>query len=62
MANSVILDSTAETTYWPTLKRAIAASSGYQTWLVESEVQQADHPQEDLVLVYLRQTLATLAY
>jgi hypothetical protein len=51
---------TTDASYWPSLKQAIAGSSGYQTWLANTSFDIA--PTEDLVLVYLRQTLATLAY
>jgi hypothetical protein len=60
MASSVIPNFTPDAAYWPSLRQAIAASSGYQTWLSDGQLDAS--PTEDLVLVYLRQTLATLAY
>lgn len=48
---------------WDSLKRAIAASSGFQRWRVERET--AESPEtslEQLVSRYLRETLETLAY
>jgi hypothetical protein len=60
MASSVISNFSANNACWPSLRQAIAASSGYQTWLADCQFDAS--PSEDLVLVYLRQTLATLAY
>jgi len=50
---------------WDSLKRAIAASSGFQRWhaermLTQSQLQNSSL--EQLVSSYLRETLETLAY
>jgi hypothetical protein len=50
---------------WDSLKRAIAASSGFKRWHLEqsaSSVQMQSMSQEQLVSSYLRETLETLAY
>lgn len=49
---------------WDNLKRAIAASSGFQRWRTEqvSTGNQAEGSLEQLVSRYLRETLETLAY
>jgi hypothetical protein len=50
---------------WDSLKRAIAASSGFKRWHLEqsaSSVQVQSMSQEQLVSSYLRETLETLAY
>jgi hypothetical protein len=55
----------SEDVTWDSLKKAIAASSGFKRWHLE---QAATHPQlqglsqEQLVSRYLRETLETLAY
>ncbi|MGJ3250322.1 MAG: hypothetical protein ACFE0J_04185 [Elainellaceae cyanobacterium] len=49
---------------WDSLKRAISASSGFQSWRME-KVDRAQSPElshDELVLSYLRETLDTLAY
>ncbi|MGF1514265.1 MAG: hypothetical protein ACFB5Z_11295 [Elainellaceae cyanobacterium] len=45
---------------WESLKKAIANSSGFQRWQLQRE--QAGASLDDLVLLYLRETLETLAY
>jgi hypothetical protein len=61
MTQPVIADSTNESApYWPSLKQAIATSSGFKSWMAAH--QPSANQEEDLVLTYLRQTLATLAY
>jgi hypothetical protein len=55
----------SEDTTWNSLKRAIAASSGFKRWHLEqattsSQIQSMS--QEQLVSSYLRETLETLAY
>lgn len=49
---------------WDSLKRAIAASSGFQRWRTEQAPtgNQAEVSLEHLVSRYLRETLETLAY
>ena len=44
------------------LKRAIAASSGFQRWCVERSIDLQETNLEQLVSRYLRETLETLAY
>jgi hypothetical protein len=50
--------------YWADLQRAIANTSGFRRWMIEQNI--SDKEQVDsldqLVSVYLRQTLETLAY
>ncbi len=48
---------------WQSLKSAIAASSGFQSWQAEQASSIAtDASVEQLVRLYLRETLETLAY
>ena len=48
---------------WQSLKNAIAQSSGFQSWQAEqSSSIAADASVEQLVRLYLRETLETLAY
>jgi hypothetical protein len=53
-----------ETEIWNNLKSAISASSGFQRWLLERDIQtQTQHLRlEEQVQRYLRETLETLAY
>ncbi len=51
-----------DTEIWHNLKHAIAASSGFQRWQVESSVQLQELRLEQQVQRYLRETLETLAY
>jgi hypothetical protein len=61
MTQPVIVETKAESApYWPSLKQAIATSSGFKNWLAAHQPTLTQD--EDLVLTYLRQTLATLAY
>ncbi|WGV28443.1 hypothetical protein [Halotia branconii] len=47
---------------WHNLKYAIAASSGFQRWQLESTAQLQDLRLDQQVQRYLRETLETLAY
>jgi hypothetical protein len=48
---------------WSGLKRAIATSSGFQRWKLERAVDNSDQtPLDQLIRLYLRETLETLAY
>ncbi len=49
---------------WASLKQAIAASSGFQSWQLEHPVgdQLQDYSLDSRVRRYLRETLETLAY
>ncbi|KPQ37071.1 MAG: hypothetical protein HLUCCA11_03890 [Phormidesmis priestleyi Ana] len=48
---------------WQSLKNAIAASSGYQSWRAEQlKAITTTISDEQLVRLYLRDTLETLAY
>ncbi|UKO98414.1 hypothetical protein [Nostoc sp. UHCC 0870] len=47
---------------WQNLQYAIAASSGFQRWQVESYTQLQELRLEQQVQRYLRETLETLAY
>lgn len=53
-----------DTAIWDNLKRAIAASSGFQRWQLEHnhDAQVAAPGLEQQVRRYLRETLETLAY
>lgn len=50
-----------DTEIWDSLKNAIAASSGFQRWLLEAGVYQ-DLRLEQQIQRYLRETLENLAY
>ncbi|WP_066384480.1 MULTISPECIES: hypothetical protein [unclassified Anabaena] len=47
---------------WQNLQHAIAASSGFQRWQLESYTQLQELRLEQQVQRYLRETLETLAY
>ncbi|MBW4642779.1 MAG: hypothetical protein KME23_07240 [Goleter apudmare HA4340-LM2] len=47
---------------WHSLKYAIAASSGFQRWQLERDIQLQGLRLEQQVQRYLRETLETLAY
>lgn len=47
---------------WNSLKCAIAASSGFQRWLLERDAQFQNLRFDEQVQRYLRETLETLAY
>ena len=48
---------------WQSLKHAIASSSGFKTWKGELPAGEVEAtPLDHLVRLYLRETLATLAY
>jgi len=54
----------SEQVAWTGLKKAIAGSSGFKSWQLERE---GDHTLQEMTLemlvhIYLRETLATLAY
>ena len=50
--------------YWADLQRAIAHTSGFRRWVIEQNISDAEQIDslDQLVSVYLRQTLETLAY
>lgn len=57
------LSNSSDASVWPSLKRAIAASSGFERWKSELSERELDcTPLDDLVRRYLRETLETLAY
>lgn len=66
MANSfsaTSADATKDAELWTSLKNAIANSSGFQSWCSEQRSAIADtSSNEQLVRLYLRETLETLAY
>lgn len=47
---------------WQNLKYAISASSGFQSWQLESNEQVKSLRLDQQVQIYLKETLATLAY
>ncbi len=47
---------------WDSLKSAIANSSGFQSWRSEQTLTTETKSTEQLVRLYLRETLETLAY
>ncbi len=51
-----------DTEIWNNLKCAIAASSGFQRWLLERDAQFQKLSLEQQVQRYLRETLENLAY
>jgi hypothetical protein len=51
-----------DTEIWDSLKNAIAASSGFQRWLLEASATYQDLRLEQQVQRYLRETLENLAY
>ncbi|OUL30626.1 hypothetical protein BV372_21125 [Nostoc sp. T09] len=53
---------THDSEIWHSLKYAIAASSGFQRWQLEHEIQSQGLRLEQQVQRYLRETLETLAY
>ncbi len=52
----------ADTEIWQSLKQAIASSSGFQRWLLESDLQLQSLSLDRQVQRYLRETLENLAY
>jgi hypothetical protein len=52
----------ADTEIWNNLKCAIASSSGFQRWLLETGNKCENLSTEQQVQRYLRETLETLAY
>lgn len=55
-------DATRDAVLWDSLKKAIANSSGFQSWRSEQSLTTANYSVEQLVRLYLRETLETLAY
>lgn len=53
---------THDSEIWQSLKYAIAASSGFQRWQLERDLQLHGVRLEQQVQRYLRETLETLAY
>lgn len=53
---------TNDSEIWQNLKSAIAASSGFQRWQLERNLQLQGLRLEQQVQRYLRETLETLAY
>jgi hypothetical protein len=51
-----------DTEIWDSLKNAIAASSGFQRWLLEADAIYQELRLEQQVQRYLRETLENLAY
>jgi hypothetical protein len=47
--------------YWTELRQAISSTSGFKRWILEENVP-AQVPEDDMVQLYLRRTLETLAY
>lgn len=58
------INSHTDPAFWPNLRQAISASSGFKRWVVEHDLEncELEGRLETLVLSYLRQTLETLAY
>lgn len=54
---------TQDAALWQSLKSAIANSSGFQSWKAEqSSSLESDTSVEEMIRLYLRETLETLAY
>jgi hypothetical protein len=47
--------------YWTELRQAISSTSGFKRWILEENLS-AQVPEDDMVQLYLRRTLETLAY
>lgn len=65
MANSNMTQFTQESELWDSLKKAISQSSGFKNWLEHNSNAESfanEQHLDELVLVYLRETLDTLAY
>jgi hypothetical protein len=72
MVNSTLQDNTAfaanqwseDSQIWQNLKTAIASSSGFQRWQLERHLNliEPTNNLDQLVSLYLRETLETLAY
>ena len=56
------VSATRDVDLWDSLKRAIANSSGFQSWRSEQSSIAEGKSVEQLVRLYLRETLETLAY
>lgn len=54
--------SDADAPAWESLKKAIANSSGFQRWQLQTQQSYDNVKLDDRVLAYLRETLETLAY
>jgi hypothetical protein len=55
--------STNDTSIWTSLKQAISASSGFQHWASQlPSIEHTNRTSEELIQLYLRETLETLAY
>ncbi|MGB8700733.1 MAG: hypothetical protein WCD18_15055 [Thermosynechococcaceae cyanobacterium] len=54
----------ADGQYWSELKQAISDTSGFKRWILERNpnVKGPEATQDTMVMLYLRQTLETLAY
>lgn len=53
---------TQDAELWQSLKSAIANSSGFQSWCSEQSSSLTSTSTENMVRLYLRETLETLAY
>ena len=62
ISNSHTFQLPADAEIWQNLKDAISASSGFQSWQLESKQQLQGLRLEQQVRMYLRETLETLAY
>ncbi len=52
-----------DTSVWTSLKQAISASSGFQHWASQlPTIDSSNRTPEELIQLYLRETLETLAY
>ncbi|MGB3612226.1 MAG: hypothetical protein WBA10_00425 [Elainellaceae cyanobacterium] len=54
--------SDADAPAWESLKKAIANSSGFKRWQLQAGRTDDSAKLDDRVLIYLRETLETLAY
>lgn len=62
-SNSHSIHAAQDAELWQSLKCAIAASSGFQRWRSEQSAKlTTDASDDQLVRLYLRDTLETLAY
>jgi hypothetical protein len=62
ISNSKTAQLAPDAEIWQNLKYAISASSGFQSWQLESNDQLQGLRLDQQVQMYLRETLETLAY
>jgi hypothetical protein len=61
MSNTLTIPSTKSSETWGGLRKAIADAPGFQHWCVSSRYASSKE-MDELIQLYLRETLETLAY